>query len=268
MAGREAEEHPERPCRDLRHHLRAGVVRTRSDSSIRPRHASGAASICNIVNDTGSPRSSDSFTIHAISRSGARRSSPEAPAGASSNTARPPRCMARPSANSSSSAANVPGTGRPSMARCPSVREVEKPSAPASTASCTIAAIAAKLVVQGMLTMFVENVPRRHITPPHSGIAQSGDKEQMRHDAGWKDPVHQTCVERCSRVERLQASFDALPYLLAAAQHPFALCKSLAHLRCKAKQRTFSIVHNYRVGCATQRCCQVVVAKHLFRFAD
>ena len=110
---------------------------------MRPRHASGAASICSSVNDTGRPRSSDSFTIHAISRSGASRSSPDAPSGASSNTARPPRCIARPSANSSSSAANVPGTGRPSMARWPSVRDVEKPSAPASIASCTIGAIAA-----------------------------------------------------------------------------------------------------------------------------
>ena len=37
--------------------------------------------------------------------------------------------------NSSSSAANVPGTGSPSMARWPIVRDVEKPSAPASIAS-------------------------------------------------------------------------------------------------------------------------------------
>src|ERR1700741_4964567 len=45
--------------------------------------------------------------------------------------------MARPRPNSSSSAANVPGTGSPSMARCPMVREVENPSAPASIASVT-----------------------------------------------------------------------------------------------------------------------------------
>ncbi len=45
--------------------------------------------------------------------------------------------------NSSSSAANVPGTGSPVIARCAIVREVEKPSAPAATPSFTSAAIAA-----------------------------------------------------------------------------------------------------------------------------
>ena len=44
--------------------------------------------------------------------------------------------------NSSSSAANVPGTSSPSMARCPMVREVEKPRAPARMASSTMARIA------------------------------------------------------------------------------------------------------------------------------
>ena len=42
---------------------------------------------------------------------------------------------------SSSSAAKVPGTGSPSTAVCMMVREVEKPSAPASMPSRTIAAI-------------------------------------------------------------------------------------------------------------------------------
>ncbi len=122
---------------------RAPASTPRSDSSIKPRHASGAASICSSVNETGRSSSSDSRRIQAISCWGASRSSPEAPSGASSKTPPPARRMARPSANSSSSAANVPGTGRPSIARCPSVRDVEKPSAPASTASCTTAAIAA-----------------------------------------------------------------------------------------------------------------------------
>ena len=45
------------------------------------------------------------------------------------------RAIARPRPNSSSSAAKVPGTGSPSMARWAIVREVEKPSAPASIAS-------------------------------------------------------------------------------------------------------------------------------------
>ncbi len=53
--------------------------------------------------------------------------SPAMPSGATSNTARPPAAMARPSPNSSCSAAYVPGTASPSMARWPSVRDVEKP---------------------------------------------------------------------------------------------------------------------------------------------
>ena len=55
--------------------------------------------------------------------------------------ARRPRYRARraqlPMPKSSSSAAKVPGTGSPSMARWAMVREVEKPSAPAATASFT-----------------------------------------------------------------------------------------------------------------------------------
>ena len=43
---------------------------------------------------------------------------------------------------SSSSAAKVPGTGSPSMARWARVRLVENPSAPASMPSRTMAAIA------------------------------------------------------------------------------------------------------------------------------
>ena len=45
--------------------------------------------------------------------------------------------------NSSSSAAKVPGTGSPSMARWASVRDVEKPSAPAAMPSRTMSAMAA-----------------------------------------------------------------------------------------------------------------------------
>ena len=45
--------------------------------------------------------------------------------------------------NSSSSAANVPGTGSPSIARCMIVRDVENPSAPASMPSRTMAAMPA-----------------------------------------------------------------------------------------------------------------------------
>jgi hypothetical protein len=63
------------------------------------------------------------------------------PAGASSKTPVPASDSARPIANSSSSAANVPGTGSPSMARWAIVREVETPSAPASMPSRTMRAI-------------------------------------------------------------------------------------------------------------------------------
>ena len=46
-------------------------------------------------------------------------------------------------ANNSSSAANVPGTGSPSIARCVIVRLVEKPKAPAVIASSARRAISA-----------------------------------------------------------------------------------------------------------------------------
>ena len=65
------------------------------------------------------------------------------PAGASSNTPAPACASARPSPKSSSSAANVPGTGSPSMARWAIVRDVDTPSAPASIPSRTMRAIAA-----------------------------------------------------------------------------------------------------------------------------
>ena len=59
------------------------------------------------------------------------------PAGIISNTPLPTPPMARAMASSSSSAANVPGTGAPHSERWPIVRDVEKPSAPASMASAT-----------------------------------------------------------------------------------------------------------------------------------
>ena len=48
--------------------------------------------------------------------------------------------------NSSSSAANVPGTGSPSMARWAIVREVENPSAPARYGLWTISRMASMSV--------------------------------------------------------------------------------------------------------------------------
>ena len=66
---------------------------------------------------TGMSISADSRRIQSTSLCGATTSSPPAPIGASSNTERPPFAIARPMPNSSSSAANVPGTGSPSIAR-------------------------------------------------------------------------------------------------------------------------------------------------------
>ena len=98
-------------------------------SSIRCQ-ASGSWSFWVSANVTGRPIAADSLRIQAISRSGAARSSPSAPAGASSNTPVPSSPRTRPIPNSSSSAANVPGTGSPSIAMCAIVRLVEKPNAP------------------------------------------------------------------------------------------------------------------------------------------
>ena len=53
--------------------------------------------------------------------------------------------------NSSSSAAKVPGTGSPSMARWAMVREVEKPRAPAAMASRPVAAIGGDVFGGGRL---------------------------------------------------------------------------------------------------------------------
>ena len=97
-----------------------------------------------MVNDTGRSISAASLVIQSSSRIVASAGlSPAVPCGATSNTARPPAAIARPRPNSSASAAYVPGTASPSMARCPSVRDVENPSAPASMASWTMRAIAA-----------------------------------------------------------------------------------------------------------------------------
>ena len=65
------------------------------------------------------------------------------PWAASNTTRRPVAAIASAMPNSSAGSANVPGTGRPSRATWPSVRDVENPTAPASTASRTMRAIAA-----------------------------------------------------------------------------------------------------------------------------
>ncbi len=114
----------------------------RSDSSISSRQRVGAESIWTRLKLTGTPVSAARRRIQSTSWRGATMSSPAVPIGDSSKTARPPAATARPSPNSSSSAAKVPGTGSPSMARWANVREVEKPRAPASMASRTMSAMA------------------------------------------------------------------------------------------------------------------------------
>ena len=89
--------------------------------------SSGATSCCTNPYVTGRCVSFASRRIQSSSLSGADMSSPWMPAGASSKTPRPTSANARPSANSSSSAANVPGTGSPSTARCTIVRDVVTP---------------------------------------------------------------------------------------------------------------------------------------------
>ena len=91
---------------------------------------------------TGRPTAAESLRIQATSLAGVMMSSPAEPAGASSNTPVPSSPSAAPMPNSSSSAANVPGTGSPSMAVWAMVRDVENPSAPAAIASLTMAFIA------------------------------------------------------------------------------------------------------------------------------
>ena len=69
--------------------------------------------------------------------------SPTMPRGTISISPRPVERTACPMASNSASSANVPGTGSPSLAVWTSVRELEKPNAPARTASFTRAAILA-----------------------------------------------------------------------------------------------------------------------------
>ena len=135
VVAREAEQHAERARRDLRVQPTACRVRGRGDvqllaPEVRVRRRPGSAR----TRSAGRSRRPAAASTP-VPFSGAMMSSPATPCGASSKTACPPAAIARPSPNSSSSAAKVPGTGSPSMARCPSVRDVEKPSAPASIAS-------------------------------------------------------------------------------------------------------------------------------------
>ena len=131
----EAEEQRHGAAVHLRPHRARPRPRRRPTRSSSRFHDVGSLLFWVSANVTGRSIAADRRRIQSISRSGAARSSPSAPAGASSNTPVPSSPSTRPMPNSSSSAANVPGTGSPSMARWASVRLVEKPSAPASMPS-------------------------------------------------------------------------------------------------------------------------------------
>ena len=101
------------------------------------RQSCGAASTWTRAKVTGRRMAAERRRIQSTSALGPETSSPAAPTGASSKMPVPSSPSAAPIPKSSSSAAKVPGTGSPSMARWAMVREVEKPSAPAATASLT-----------------------------------------------------------------------------------------------------------------------------------
>ena len=157
-------------------------------------HPSGSWSFWVMANTTGRPVRAANVRIHAISRSGAARSSPSAPAGASSNTPAPASARASPMPKSSASAANVPGTGSPSMAMWATVRDVEKPSAPASMPSRTIAAISA----MSSLVAASLRAPRSPITYARTepwGISEptssaSGRSEMTSRNSGYVSQPH------------------------------------------------------------------------------
>ncbi len=150
----------------------ASVARSRS-----LRHNSGSALFWLRTKVTGRPDSAARRRIHATSFSGATRSSHRTRRGELEHAgAEPP--SARPMPNSSSSAANVPGTGSPSIARWASVRDVEKPSAPAAIPSSTTRAIASmSSAVAASL-----RAPLSHHVSPYRAMRDLGaDVDRLRH---------------------------------------------------------------------------------------
>jgi hypothetical protein len=98
-----------------------------------------------MANVTGRPEARLTSSIHASSATEFCRSGPSRSPmrGTTSIVPRPRVPSAAAMAPSSSGRANVPGTGRPSGTVCRKLREDENPSAPASTASPTSAAMRA-----------------------------------------------------------------------------------------------------------------------------
>ena len=104
-----------------------------STSSRISRNSSGPALLCASPNVTGRSGAPVDLGHPVHSRRACLRSSSPGRSnrGATSYTPLPCRPSTSAIASSSRSSAHVPGTGRPSGTRCSSVRDVEKPSAPA-----------------------------------------------------------------------------------------------------------------------------------------
>ena len=79
--------------------------------------------------------------------------------GASSKMPRPRACITSARIVSSSAPAKVPGTLRPSGSLCRSVREVEKPSAPAAMPSSSSRLISARSSIVGWLSASMDRSP-------------------------------------------------------------------------------------------------------------
>ena len=122
--------------------------RPAATSSITQDQRPGRRSLWVIPNVSGRPLTRLTSSIRAISAIEFWRSLPSRSPmrGTISMTPRPRSLRALAMPASSSARAKVPGSSRPSLTVCMKLREVEKPSAPASLASPTSAAICAMSV--------------------------------------------------------------------------------------------------------------------------
>ena len=173
---------------DLRHQRARRARAARSAASSSRRHWPGSMSFCSRAKVTGRPVAAASCSIHASSRllaaSRSDASSKHAVAGVAERAADAEQLVL--------GAANVPGTGSPSIARCSSVRDVVKPSAPAAMPSRTIAAMRGDVVGGRRLVL---RAALAHDVGAHRAVRHlRADVERARH-----------------RVERVEVLGEALP---------------------------------------------------------
>ena len=172
MARQEPVGRARRPGATGRHPRRTA----RSDSSISSRHSSGSASTWTRAKVTGRRMAADRRRIQSTSCFG-RPGCPRRPS--RPGPARRCRCPARrgrlPMPNSSSSAAKVPGTGSPSMARWAMVRDVENPSAPAAIASFTMCLHGGDVLRRRRL---VAGPALAHHVGPHRAVGDLGARRR------------------------------------------------------------------------------------------